>query len=506
MRIRTRFRVITLASLGTVLSLVAILGWTLRARTQAEAADTLAENLNRELSERAMIRQEYFIHGEARAKALWERKTQRIAGMLDQAEQVFTAQEEREDLADVRMAFNHSQAFFRVMVDTWEPLAGAVDAGAVLRERMADQAILATYQLFDGSRRLSELTSRRLESTHRRTMLVVYLLVGSVLLLTVLTLGLASRLLETRLARLRDGTARVAAGDLAFRLGMRGEDELADLGRAFDAMTARLQAATGLLEQEVAERRQAEQRVDQLNRELDGRVQELEVSNRELESFSYSVSHDLRAPLRHISGFLDLLEERNGGQLDGESHRYMRIVQEAARKMATLIDDLLSYSRLARVELVMGPVDLNSLVQEVMTMTGEHLVDRDLVWEVASLPRVHGDATLLRVIWQNLISNAVKFTRGRAPARIQIGAEVTTPGEIRCFVKDNGVGFDMQYEAKLFTVFQRLHSADQFEGTGIGLANVRRMVERQGGRVWAQSVLGEGSTFWFALPLHEEEA
>ncbi len=224
-------------------------------------------------------------------------------------------------------------------------------------------------------------------------------------------------------------------------------------------------------------------------------------ANQELESFSYSVSHDLRSPLRNIAGFIELLRKRSTGQLDSEADRYFGIVGTEAVRMAALIDDLLTFSRIGRAELHFAPVQLATLVAEVQTELHSELTNREVQWKIQPLPQVLGDRTLLRQVVANLLANAVKFTRQRLPAIIEIGAQPASPGAelLTFYVRDNGVGFDPKYVAKLFGVFQRLHNPRDFEGTGIGLANVKRIVTRHGGQVWAEGTPDQGATFFFSL-------
>jgi light-regulated signal transduction histidine kinase (bacteriophytochrome) len=230
---------------------------------------------------------------------------------------------------------------------------------------------------------------------------------------------------------------------------------------------------------------------------LRARSSQLEASNAELEAFSYSVSHDLRAPLRHIEGFTDLL--RRGVVAQEQQQHHLQRISEAAVRMGRLIDDLLTFSRMGRAELRRVPLRLDRMVDDVRADLAPEIEGREVVWQVHPLPEVLADPDLLRLVLYNLLSNAVKYTRGRQPAVIEVGAE-TGANEVTVYIKDNGVGFDMQYVDKLFGVFQRLHHADEFEGIGIGLANVRRIVNRHGGRTWAVSVLGEGATFYISLP------
>jgi light-regulated signal transduction histidine kinase (bacteriophytochrome) len=248
--------------------------------------------------------------------------------------------------------------------------------------------------------------------------------------------------------------------------------------------------------------------LNQLNAQLEHRVRErtsqLQEANRELESFSYSVSHDLRAPLRHITGFAQLLARKAGSKLDESSRGYLDTIISAAQQGGTLIDDLLSFSRMSRAELHKRPVDLRLLMEEVRHELASDANGRHVEWRIGEMPRVEADPALLRQVVRNLLGNALKYTRPKPQALIEVGAHVVGQ-DIEVWVRDNGVGFEMQYVDKLFGVFQRLHTADEFEGTGIGLANVRRIISRHGGRTWAEGVLGQGATFHFSLPRASSE-
>ena len=322
----------------------------------------------------------------------------------------------------------------------------------------------------------------------------------------------AMRRLQTELeTRVAERTTDLAASRLAALSMM---EEATESARAFAEVNRNLQ-------QEIRERERAEAEVRQVNAELERRVSErtaqlgeanqslklratdLEAANKELESFSYSVSHDLRAPLRHVSGFAELLRMSAGPSLADQSRHYLEEITGSAMQMGKLIDALLQFSRMGRTELRQHRLELAGLVAECIQQLKPEINGRNILWQQNPLPAVQADPALLFQVLINLLSNAIKYTRPRDPAMIEIGCASETDQETVIYVRDNGAGFDMRYSDKLFGVFQRLHTDEEFEGTGIGLASVRRIIARHGGRTWAEGKVNEGATFYFSLPSYQ---
>jgi len=296
-------------------------------------------------------------------------------------------------------------------------------------------------------------------------------------------------------------TFYVTAGDLPYFAVFAG---FALLVAWFSAVRRRvereLRQASNRLEAEVAERTRQAGLLDQLNQELKRRSGELEAANKELESFAYSVSHDLRAPLRHMAGYSELLQKRASSSLDEKSNRYISMILDSAKRMGNLIDDLLTFSRIGRAETQKTLISLTQIVKEALSEVRQETEGRNILWKISALPDFYADRSMLRLVLVNLLSNAIKFTRMRPQAQIEIGCTDGNGENLIVYVRDNGVGFDMKYANKLFGVFQRLHQSEAFEGTGIGLATVQRIIHRHGGRVWAEGAVDEGAAFYFSVP------
>ncbi|HWA87561.1 MAG TPA: ATP-binding protein [Opitutus sp.] len=333
-------------------------------------------------------------------------------------------------------------------------------------------------------------------------LIVLLVIVGSLLVAFVFSNLLQKRISQPILELAETARAISERRDFSVRAVKHGGDEIGRLTDAFNDMLGQIGEQNGAL-------RESEARLQALNQQLEQRVQErtaqLEGANKELEAFSYSVSHDLRAPLRHIDGFASMLTAHAKGTLDEKARRYINVISESARRMGRLIDDLLSFSRHGRMPLKKIPVRLGNIVQEVLQQLQSETAGRTIEWRIATLPEVTGDVAMLHQVFANLLGNAVKYSRNRADATIEVGTLPGKDGEAVVFVRDNGAGFNPKYADRLFGVFQRLHSESEFEGTGVGLANVQRIIRRHGGRVWAEGEEGRGATFYFSLPCNPAE-
>ncbi len=326
--------------------------------------------------------------------------------------------------------------------------------------------------------------------------IVAVVVLASLLVAYALSHGFQRQISEPILALAKTAKAVAERGDYSVRAPRIGKGEFVLLTDAFNQMLIRIHDGDSAL-------RESKELLCCLNTELEERVNErthkLTEANKELEAFSYSVSHDLRAPLRAIDGFSRILLEDHGEKLNEEGKRVLGVIRSNTQNMGRLIDDLLAFSRLSRKQMETTVINMSDLATDVFEQLKPGIADQSIRFNLAPLPDIHGDRALIRQVFVNLLSNAAKYSKKRTQSVIDVNGSYEN-GDCIYYVKDNGVGFDMTYSQKLFGVFQRLHSVEEFEGTGVGLAIVQRIVHRHGGRVWAEGKVDEGATFYFSLP------
>lgn len=491
MKIRTKLWVTASVSIATAAIVGAVIFLSLQRLNAVRGEAARIQTLQKEVADLRSTTFEYLTYHEQRMYLQWLSKHARITKLLDGMQDVH--KEAERIIEEIRQNHKNVGALFGMMTGSSRESRGngALPSGKPrpepsTRERdtiLGGQLLMRTQYIVSDLLRLSAHTGSAMADAQEKMAQAIVL---SVLLLVAVIAGASLTIMKSLVKpidELQRGTEVVGAGDLDFRIGSERTDEIGDLSRSFDRMA-------GALSEKEAQLRQ--------------RADQLEAANKELEAFSYSVSHDLRAPLRHVSGYIDLLKRKIGPQLDEKGRHYIEMIVGSGEKMGRLIDDLLAFSRMGRTEMRLAPVSLGDLLQDVLKELRGEARDRKIAWEIDPLPQVVADASMLRLALTNLLSNAIKFTRPRPEARIRVGYTDGADGEVVVFVKDNGAGFDMKYVNKLFGVFQRLHPTEEFEGTGIGLANVRRIIHRHGGKTWAEGAVGEGATFHFSIQRYRE--
>jgi signal transduction histidine kinase len=485
MTIKTRLRLNTVISLGVVILILFSLIWSFNDVSRASRNLALVDNMQQVSFERIIVRDDYLLYREARARTQWNVKSETLRRLLASASEIFTGSHDQALLKEAQRNFNATFTSFTMFMGRHKKEEGSSQMGINFNEtdsRLIGQVFLRAYALRDSIDRLYASAKTAMTTAQNRGLLLILASIIGGVFAIVINSAFIGRIVAKRTSALAEGVGIMGTGNLDYRIDVRGDDELSSLARSSNEMAAKLQSSYAALEKESAN---------------------LKSANEELEAFSYSVSHDLRTPLRAINGFSRAVTEDYADRLDDEGKRLLDVISHNAKKMGQLIDDLLAFSRIGRLELKKQETDMHALVNSVAQDLKQTASGRIIQIDIKPLPAAMGDPAMIRQIIVNLLSNAIKFSQPRDSIIIEIGSR---PDELEnvYYVKDHGVGFDMLYADKLFGVFQRLHGQEQFEGTGVGLALVQRIVHRHSGRLWAEGKVNEGATFYFTLPGMQE--
>ncbi len=466
----------------------------------------LAENLR----ENALVRwgkvQFYAVDRDAGMRAWLARSQAESQRGIAALEQLFQDSSHADEAVGTGQSQIDSYAVVRAgHHEFYERFLDAVDRGDAERQRqlhalLADklQLVLATLDdLNEYHRKTEALVSTTRIARSQRADFHLYGLLALLVVTGMLLARLQIRAIAIPLSDLTAAAHAIEQGEAVDLNRFAGDDEIGQLSLALADMVAELKRAN---EEIAAAYEEVEEKVRQRTAELASRTNELEMANKDLEGFSYSVSHDLRAPLRAIDGFIAILVEDYGEKFDPEARRLFGVVQDNARKMGELIDDILAFSRAGRLEIQFERIDMNRMVDEVWAALADERHERIIKFAHDDLPPVVADPRALRQVWQNLLGNAIKFSRKRPIAHIAVESRRSPNGMIEYLVKDDGVGFNPDYAGKLFVLFQRLHGMDEFEGTGVGLCLVKRFVQKHHGEIEAEGQVDSGATFRFRLP------
>jgi signal transduction histidine kinase len=502
MKIKTKLQVTTAVSLIVALVIGLILFFSVRQVNESIKKDMAADEIIKGLFELNILTNYYLLHHEERAKTQWQLKHDSIKRVLEgfkvkSPEKIVLLKRMREGHKNIKNIFSQ-------MVANYEGHEGEKeDVSQELNEMLVGNLETKSRSMVSDAYQLAEISSSRLIASQQKAYLLVLLfsLIMAVVVATV-SFSIYSGVVKP-IRKLHEGTEIIGAGNLNYKVSTMAKDEVGQLSRSFDQMTIQLKESFIGLEKEITERKRAEEEIRKLNVELEQRVVErtdqLETTNKELEAFSYSVSHDLRAPLRSIDGFSQALQEDYGEKVEGQGKDYIRRIRAATKRMAELIDALLTLSRVTRSEIRLEKLSLSMLARTIAANLQKIQPDRQVEFIIPEGLTANGDVRLFRIVMENLIGNSWKFTSKKENACIELGSLQQGDGRLAYFVKDNGAGFDMAYADKLFGAFQRLHGTEEFSGTGIGLATVQRIIHRHGGRVWAEGEPEKGATFYFTF-------
>lgn len=520
MKIRTKLLLIIIFTIVVFAFVLLFSLWMQRQTEQLNKKAELIRELNFAIFERVQIRDEYFAHAEERSKEQWFLLHKKIEALYERMSGTFTSQDEKAFLSSFAAFQKKTGDLFNHLVRHDK---GAADHDAVsgeLRERIVSQMMVTTHSQYLDGLRLRNVIDNKVRHNYNITRLYTNISFGLLSLVNICFAVIMLRSVIYPLLRLQKGTEMIAEGRLDYKTGIRTPDECGRLSEAFDFMTERLKAITvsrDELEREAEKRMEAE-------REIKRYSSELKRSNEELQSFAYIASHDLQEPLRTIASFLQLIEDRNRSKLDSESREFMAFAVDGAKRLQSMINSLLEYSRIESRGIPSQTVESEEILRRTLDMFQKQIEETGAVISHDPLPVVNANPFQLGQVFQNLIGNALKYHSDKPP-QIHISAQQVTDFTVSddgiyipefenpvslpvsgvkdawiFSIKDNGIGIDPKYKDRIFVIFQRLHSSERYAGTGIGLALCRRIIERHGGRIWFDSEPGKGATFYFILP------
>ncbi len=501
MQVKTRLRISTVITAMTVFVIVGMLSLALYRIIDAVEGSAITDDIIAGALERLALRNDYVHNENERARVQWDAKHERIGGLLHAASKRFREPRYKKTIDE--MIRNHESIgkLFAGIVENREKMRRRAIPTGLAREtedRLISQLNMRVYAVIVLGNRLLESSRESLFAALRLAGWGIFLALVVLLAVSITNLRIMGRAITDRVRRLHDGALEIGRGNLDHRIDVRGDDEFAGLSDAFNSMTAKLKTSYRNLETEVEERKRAEADILKLSEDMAARNVELEYANRELESFVYSVSHDLRAPLRSIMGFTKIVMEDYAGTLDAQGRDYLDRIARGSARMSHLIDALLDLSRISRQEVQRTDVDLSAMAGSIISELREAHPDRQVDVRIGEGVSAFADRRLIELVLSNLLDNAWKFTARSGSARIEFGAD-EKDGPTVYYVRDNGVGFDQEYAEKMFLPFHRLHSDSEYEGTGIGLSIVERIVRRHGGRIWAEGAAGGGAVVYFTV-------
>jgi len=478
MKISTKGRLATTTALATIGLIAGMIWWANQEVEDASSRRRQTTELARGLTELRLVTFEYMLHRHERPREQERQVSSRLARLIDATP--FTGAAQGEVVAHLREQSAAAHRVFEELVAA--PVADGMNEAndeSIRRfeAQLSSRLLILQQESLADAFRLTDFSTERIDAAQRRVAIVT---LAGLVLIALTTSGAAwliHRKVLAPIAKLEQATREVAAGNWNYKLAIASNDEIGEMSRNFDAMTHSLRMSFAQIERS---------------------NQELAALNQEIEAFSYSVSHDLRGPLRSMDGFSQALLEDYGDKLDEEAKDSLQRIRAASQRMGRLIDELLGLSRVTRAELTLKPVNLSEVAREIAESLAQQQPTRAVQWEIEEGLTVHADKALIQIAMQNLLENAWKFTSKTDQPVIRVGA-LERDGKKECFVADNGVGFDMAYADRLFGAFQRLHHESEFPGTGIGLAIVQRIFRRHAGRIWVQAKPGLGATFFFQL-------